>query len=121
MTQYKYSVFYDTDMGYSTKRDFYIKDEALDFFLTVKNPWILTSEIVKYGIDSEYLYEGDRNYFTSYELTAYGNSLEELIKDASVSEIDQDGGEINTTSIEDCSSKIRDQVLQMLTKLVEEK
>jgi hypothetical protein len=41
----------------------------------------------------------------SYGVDSFGNSLEELMENATVFEVDQDGGELNCYGIDDCPTQ----------------
>jgi len=54
----------------------------------------------KYNIDQDLGIEyRDCGKWRSYQLTAQGNTIEELIESATISEVDQDGGEITCYDI----------------------
>lgn len=61
----------------------------------------------------------DSGAFRSYELSASGDSLGELIEDATISEIDQDGGELNTYGYAECSTNVLSAVDYQISKLVQ--
>lgn len=48
----------------------------------------------------------DAGPWRSYHLTAIGGTIEEAIEDASISEIDQDGGELCTYALEDAPEDV---------------
>jgi hypothetical protein len=48
----------------------------------------------------------DAGPWRSYELTASGDTFEELAKDATISEIDQDGGELNSYAVGDARPEV---------------
>lgn len=65
------------------------------------------SYIPKYYIDKELNVEwADAGTWRYYQLNTSGDNLAELIKEATISEIDQDGGEINCYGLHDCSSQV---------------
>jgi hypothetical protein len=55
----------------------------------------------------------DAGPWRSYELEAYGDTVQEALDGAYIYEIDQDGGELNLYSLEDASSKLQ-QVARMM-------
>lgn len=121
MKQCVYQVFYDTGLGYTTSsKRFSDESEAKWFATQVKSPKILKSELCEYGCENVDLGPGDRHYFTNYELTAYGNSYAELLVNATITEIDQDGGEVgDTIGIEDAPHDIAEAAINHLKRLVE--
>lgn len=50
----------------------------------------------------------DSGPFRSYELIARGNSIEELLKDAWIFEIDQDGGECSDYELSKATNRLYD-------------
>lgn len=65
------------------------------------------SYVPKYWIEQDLDIDyADNGRWRSYQLYANGDSLAELIKEATISEIDQDGGEIRSYSLHDCSSEV---------------
>lgn len=78
------------------------------------------SRVVEYGVDNyelpiEY---ADSGAWRSYTLDAAGDTLEELLKDATISEIDQDGGTLNCYGIE-YGNEATELAEEYLTKLVQ--
>lgn len=63
----------------------------------------------------------DEGRWRSYALAARGNTLEELMKDATISEIDQDGGEIRCYGLDDASGPVSDAVEEVLRGRVEKR
>jgi hypothetical protein len=64
----------------------------------------------KYKIDISEdtgVFHEDTGPWRSYELEAYGNTVEEALESAYIYEIDQDGGELNLYGLEDASSKLQ--------------
>lgn len=57
----------------------------------------------------------DSGRWRSYELDTHGNSMDECEENASVSETDQDGGEIDIYSLKDASSEVFDRAIEMIT------
>ena len=77
----------------------------------------------KYSIEKTLSYEqADEGGFRSYDFSADGNSLEELISSGAVHEVDQDGGEINTECfleydckiVSECYELIENEILTVL-------
>lgn len=56
----------------------------------------------------------DAGPWRSYHLETTGDSFNEMVQNATVSEIDQDGGELDTYSIEQASSQIEMECLRMI-------
>lgn len=50
----------------------------------------------------------DSGAWRSFQLTTHGSSLTELMTNATIAEIDQDGGDINCYDLEDASNEIQD-------------
>lgn len=48
----------------------------------------------------------DAGPWRNYEIQAHGSTYAELIEDATISEIDQDGGELNCYGINDASTSV---------------
>lgn len=62
----------------------------------------------------------DHGVWRSYELTAECNSLAELIDSAIISEIDQDGGEIDAYGIEFASQEVALAALRAIERVIGE-
>lgn len=78
-----------------------------------QKPWI--SYIPMYGIDTELgISYQDCGPWRSYHLETAGDSLEELIQNATVSEVDQDGGELDCYGLDDCSSQVEKVCLELI-------
>lgn len=80
----------------------WIVKTALKLFYTLKNKYhyVYLMYIPKYSIDTELGIEyQDAGPWRSYHLYASGDSIQELIEDSSISEIDQDGGELDCYGI----------------------
>ena len=52
----------------------------------------------------------------NYELYTWGNSIEECIENASISEIDQDGGELDTYIFYDATNNVKAAVMKIITE-----
>lgn len=116
---YSFKVFFDTGLGYTTSSPrFETERDALDFAKNVLDPKILKSQNVKYSIEGLDVGIGDRNYFTNFELDASGDNLQELIASATVSEIDQDGGEIDCIGLDDVPKDVFRVIMQALNNEV---
>jgi hypothetical protein len=77
------------------------------------------SYISKYGIDTDVgVSYQDEGPWRSYQLTASGDSLEELLISAEIAEIDQDGGDLDLYSLEDAPNEVQDLSLELLRELV---
>jgi hypothetical protein len=48
----------------------------------------------------------DAGPWRSFDLTTHGETLEEMRANAAISEVDQDGGELCTYGLEECSSDV---------------
>lgn len=68
---------------------------------------------MKYNVDESI--EGDFNdYYASYDLVAEGNTLDELIEDAHIFEVDQDGGSGKDYKLVDTGGKLYDIAVEIL-------
>lgn len=63
----------------------------------------------------------DAGVWRSYQLIAEGDSIDALVENAIIEEIDQDGGTLNHYGIEDASNEVSKTAFKRLTKLVEGK
>lgn len=54
-------------------------------------------------LDIDYRDDGP---WRSYELTTHGETVEQASDNASITEVDQDGGEIKTTGLDDCTDQV---------------
>lgn len=133
--RYKYSISYhypvikiDT-VQYTTSVKFRLKtwivaklvNQVLRLWCALKSKyyWTSMSYISKYGIDTDVgISYQDEGPWRSYQLTASGDSLEELLADASISEIDQDGGDLDHYPLEDATNEIQDEATKLLEELV---
>ena len=74
---------------------------------------------IKYTIDTDLGIEyADTPPWRSYHLTASGNTIDDLYNDITVSEVDQDGGDIDCYGIEYCSSEVLAAVIREFTACV---
>lgn len=77
---------------------------------------------VKFYIDEDLgIDHRDSGPWRSYSISAGGNTIEELIEDATISETDQDGGELNFYSIDDASNEVGNVAMTLLYNLIEGK
>jgi hypothetical protein len=58
----------------------------------------------------------DAGPWRSYHLTASGNNEEELFEDATIEEVDQDGGTLDCYGYNDCSGKLEEAVEEAIYK-----
>lgn len=68
----------------------------------------MSTRIRRFMVDCENMdidYQ-DAGPWRSYEMTATGDTFEEMCEDATITEVDQDGGEIASYSISDASTKV---------------
>lgn len=56
----------------------------------------------------------------SFEVSARGNSVSEMLVDATISEIDQDGGEIRSYGLEDASNEVSQRAESLIASLFQE-
>ncbi len=64
---------------------------------------------VKYNIDQDLGIEyADEGPWRSYQFTASGDSLLELVEDAQISEVDQDGGDLRCYGLDEATEKMRE-------------
>lgn len=132
----KYSVSYHYPVkgqNYSTSIKYrfktwigaYLTKLAIKAWCSLKGQhnWCYMSYISKYGIDTDLgVSYQDIGPWRSYQLTAYGDSFNELLEDASISEIDQDGGELaGPYPLEDATNEVHEIAIQYLTDLVYKK
>lgn len=73
----------------------------------------------QYNIDTDcgVAYE-DCGPWRSYQLYSWGNTEAELIENAQISEIDQDGGDLDTYALEDAPAQIEKVCLRIIQRLV---
>lgn len=57
----------------------------------------------------------------NYALYSQGRTLDELIEEAAITEVDQDGGELRTYGIDDCCGEVEVSVLKILEEELREK
>ena len=80
---------------------------------TGHKPWL--SYIPTYSIDTEIGIDfADAGPWRSYHLETSGDSFNEMVENATVSEVDQDGGTIDAYSLGDASSQIEIECLRMI-------
>lgn len=63
----------------------------------------------------------DEGPWRSYELVASGTTLEELIEDATISEVDQDGGELACYGLDNCGGEIERVAVKIINDALESK
>ena len=68
---------------------------------------------IEVELDTEYL---DEAPWRSFSLQTDGDTLEELIANASISETDQDGGEIRTYSLESAPNDVESEAMLVITR-----
>lgn len=70
---------------------------------------------VKYNIDTDLNVDyRDSGRFRSYQLSAAGDSLEDLLEDITIAEVDQDGGELDCYGIEEASRDVQKAVYSFI-------
>jgi hypothetical protein len=72
----------------------------------------------KYSIESEHLGDCSGPEWRGYSLTTEGNTEEDLIMHATVSVEDQDGGEIEVLSLDECPADIERTALRYIGALI---
>jgi hypothetical protein len=78
-------------------------------------PRPMLSYIPKFCIDTTLdVQYRDIGPWRSYQLYTTGDSLDEMIKNATVSEIDQDGGDLDTYELNDCTTKVELECLELI-------
>jgi hypothetical protein len=60
----------------------------------------------------------DAGPWRSYHLDTYGNSVEELCENATIAEIDQDGGELDCYGYDDAWGEVQKRAREMITAAV---
>jgi hypothetical protein len=89
----------------------------IEALFTGHSPWL--SRIPTYQIDTELGIDfADEGMWRSYHIEASGDSLIEMIQNATVSEIDQDGGTIDAYGLVDASPQIENASLDVLKEYV---
>lgn len=58
----------------------------------------------------------DAGPFRSFNLSAQGETLSEMLEDATISEIDQDGGELDCYGLEDAPKDVEDAAFNLILK-----
>lgn len=77
--------------------------------------------IPKYSVDTDLGIDWqDAGPWRSYQLTASGDNLSALLKDAYISEIDQDGGDLDNYSLKNCDGEVWEKSVKLLEKLTGE-
>jgi len=80
---------------------------------TGHRPWM--SYIPTYSIDTDLGIDfADAGQWRSYQIETSGDSFNELVQNATVSEVDQDGGTIDAYGIDDASSEIETAALRLI-------
>lgn len=76
---------------------------------------------MKYHIDTDLgiMYQ-DEGPWRSYELVTSGSTKEELLEDATISEVDQDGGELACYSFDDAGNQVSEAVLREIESAMKE-
>jgi len=76
---------------------------------------------MKYYIDKELGIDWqDAGPWRSFHLTASGCSEKELVEDATIAEIDQDGGELDCYGLDDCGTEVYETVMDLINETVME-
>ena len=77
---------------------------------------------------ARYCFEGDMGIdyqdsgiWRSYYLHFYGKDLKEVLESAMISEVDQDGGEINSYGIEDATNNVQIIAYEIIESAIKEK
>lgn len=73
----------------------------------------------KFNIDEDLgiMYQ-DSGPWRSYQLTASGNTFEELLEDATISEVDQDGGELNCYGLDDADTEVERETIKLIKDIM---
>lgn len=123
--KYKVWHMYSTGMGYSTSKSYYFRFKwvAIVFtsILRFSAPYdtVRMLYIPKYSIDSDLgVNWQDAGQWRCYQIYSIGDSLKELYEEATISEIDQDGGEIDTYGLNECDSEVYTAAIKQLNELV---
>jgi len=134
MGRNKYSVMrfypvYDNETGEvrftsSTKRRFKTKAGAYLYYWCIKFGQLFMSQydtcwrpcyIPLYSIDTDLgVSYQDAGPWRSYTLVSSGDTLEELLNEASISEVDQDGGDLDCYSLADAPSEVETAALNCI-------
>jgi len=89
----------------------------IEALFTGHRPWL--SYIPTYSIDTELgVNFADAGVWRSYHLETSGDSFNEMVQNATVSEVDQDGGTIDAYSISDAVSQVEAAALGLILKQV---
>lgn len=85
----------------------------IEALFTGHRPWL--SYIPTYSIDTELGIDfADEGQWRSYHLETSGDSFNEMAQNATVSEVDQDGGTIDAYGLDQASSEIETACLRMI-------
>ncbi len=126
---YHYPVYENNEVKYTTATKYRFKlwliaklmNQALRLWCAHKGKYHSTymSYISKYGIDTDLgVSYQDEGPWRSYQLTASGDTLEELLEDANIAEIDQDGGDLDFYPLEDASNEVEKQATKLIEELI---
>lgn len=75
---------------------------------------------MRYSVDTDTGYaHQDEGPWRSYEVVAEGNTLDELIADAHIFEIDQDGGNLNDYPLEETGGSLHDLAIDAIKLEIE--
>jgi len=70
---------------------------------------------VKFYFDEDMgIFHQDCGPWRSYQLYFAGNNLQEILEDMTISEIDQDGGELNCYGIDDAENEVQKAAYQII-------
>ena len=132
-----YPIFKNSEVVYTTSKNFYFHFKllalVLKFILKIYKLVFINKEfkkyyhitlfyIPKYNIDSDIGIDWqDSGQWRSFNLYATGDSMKELIEEACISEIDQDGGELNSYGLEHASNEVFKEALAMLKSEIKTK
>ena len=87
--------------------------------LLTNSPRPYISYIPEYSIDTNLdVSYGDIGQWRSYHLDTSGDNLKELLDNANISEIDQDGGDIDNYGLNECSTEVENEVLSIIYKKI---
>lgn len=120
--KYSVSIWHKTDMGNwvnlrieRLKFRFWLFARIYKLWASYHNDTVYMSYIPLYSIetDSGVSYQ-DSGRWRSYQLETAGDTLEELVQNATVSEIDQDGGDLNTYSLDEACTEVEQACLKII-------
>lgn len=90
----------------------------IESLFTGHRPWL--SYIPTYSIDTEMGIDfADAGPWRSYHLETSGDSFNEMVENATVSEVDQDGGTIDAYGLSDASSEVENACLRLILDKVD--